>query len=234
MQQRSEPHESLDDFPTPPWATRALCEQLKLLGFDLPRQSVWEPACNRGYMARVLDEYFETTYASDIHDYGYSQQNNVLDFLIGWDPDVPHFDWLITNPPFRLAVGFIIRGLLVADYVAVLVRSAFDEGQNRYKDLFQNHPEIYAMPFVERVVMWQGVLLDPDVKVWQPAKDGDGGKMVKPSTATAYQWLIFGKNSNDKTQTIKKRIAPCRKLLTQIGDYPSLPDRLLKPEGKLI
>ena len=57
MQQRSEPHESLDDFPTPPWATRALCEQLKLLGFDLPRQSVWEPACNRGYMARVLGEY---------------------------------------------------------------------------------------------------------------------------------------------------------------------------------
>jgi hypothetical protein len=25
MQQRSEPHDSLDDFPTPPWATRALC-----------------------------------------------------------------------------------------------------------------------------------------------------------------------------------------------------------------
>ena len=26
MQQRSEPQDSLDDFPTPPWATRALCE----------------------------------------------------------------------------------------------------------------------------------------------------------------------------------------------------------------
>ena len=26
MQQRKEPHDSLDDFPTPPWATRALCE----------------------------------------------------------------------------------------------------------------------------------------------------------------------------------------------------------------
>jgi hypothetical protein len=29
MQQRSEPHDSLDDFPTPPWATRALCEFLR-------------------------------------------------------------------------------------------------------------------------------------------------------------------------------------------------------------
>ena len=29
MQQRSEPHDSLDDFPTPPWATRALCQHLQ-------------------------------------------------------------------------------------------------------------------------------------------------------------------------------------------------------------
>lgn len=29
MQQRSEPRDSLDDFPTPPWATRALCEWLR-------------------------------------------------------------------------------------------------------------------------------------------------------------------------------------------------------------
>jgi len=26
MAQRVEPHDSLDFFPTPPWATRALCE----------------------------------------------------------------------------------------------------------------------------------------------------------------------------------------------------------------
>ncbi len=35
MQQRSEPPDSLDDFPTPPWATRAICEFLKGLGFEL-------------------------------------------------------------------------------------------------------------------------------------------------------------------------------------------------------
>jgi hypothetical protein len=28
MQRRHEAHDSLDDFPTPPWATRALCERL--------------------------------------------------------------------------------------------------------------------------------------------------------------------------------------------------------------
>ena len=29
MQSRREPHDSLDDFPTPPWGTRALLERLE-------------------------------------------------------------------------------------------------------------------------------------------------------------------------------------------------------------
>lgn len=32
MQRRVEPLDSLDDFPTPPWATRALCEWLEKPG----------------------------------------------------------------------------------------------------------------------------------------------------------------------------------------------------------
>lgn len=33
MQRRVEAHDSLDDFPTPPWATRALCEWLEAQGY---------------------------------------------------------------------------------------------------------------------------------------------------------------------------------------------------------
>ena len=51
MAQRSEPRDSLDDFPTPPWATRALCEKLIGARHDLAGMSVWEPACGQGYMA---------------------------------------------------------------------------------------------------------------------------------------------------------------------------------------
>jgi hypothetical protein len=40
MAQRFEPLDSLDDFPTPPWATRALCGYLVQAGHDLaPRPS---------------------------------------------------------------------------------------------------------------------------------------------------------------------------------------------------
>ena len=51
MQRRSEPHDSLDDFPTPPWATRALLGRLELSG-----RVCREPTANRGHMVRVLAE----------------------------------------------------------------------------------------------------------------------------------------------------------------------------------
>ncbi|GLQ26117.1 hypothetical protein [Sulfitobacter pacificus] len=239
MQQRSEAKDSFDDFPTPPWATRALCKMLIELGYPILDSRVWEPACNRGYMAEPLGEFFKEIYASDINDYGYADQDTICDFLIEWGADLPKVDWIITNPPFRLAVDFILRGLAVANHVAVLVRVAFDEGRARYEQLFRDHPEVLALPFVERVVMWRGVLLDPDVPVWQPDKkqpiDPDAppvGKMVKPSTATAYQWLVFSKDHTGPTQ--KQRIAPCRKLLTRPGDYPPVPEHLRKPEGALL
>ena len=239
MQQRSEAHDSLDDFPTPPWATRALCEMLIKLGYPIRESVVWEPACNRGYMAEVLAEYFMAVHASDVHDYGYIQQDDVCDFLIDWATSRPKLDWIITNPPFRLGADFILRGLAVANHVAVLVRVAFDEGLARYEALFRDQPEAFSMPFVERVVMWRGVLLDPDVPVWKPDKKQSDdpaapplGKMEKPSTATAYQWLVFSNDADGPTQ--KHRIAPCRKVLTRPGDYPDVPAHLRKPEGLLL
>jgi hypothetical protein len=115
MQRRSEPHDSLDDFPTPPWATRALCRYLQGLsdeqtgwsGPQLSQMSVREPAANRGHMVRPLQEFFGRVEASDIHDYGAGFP--VQDYLFG--PPPPRTDWTITNPPFRLAEQFIKRGL---------------------------------------------------------------------------------------------------------------------------
>jgi hypothetical protein len=78
MAQRFESLDNLDDFPTPPWATRALCEYLTRMGLELGFMSVWEPACGRGHMARPFTEYFGTVHASDIHPYGHGA---VFDFF---------------------------------------------------------------------------------------------------------------------------------------------------------
>ena len=236
MAQRAEPVDSLDDFPTPPWATRALLRFLRDQGEPLHLQHAWEPACNRGYLARVLGEEFDHVHATDVHDYGWPGQAGIADFLIPWGQDAPDVDWIITNPPFRLGADFIRQALTYARRgVAMLVRTSFVEGVDRYRSLFQETPEAFVLPFVERVVMWKGVLLDPDVPIWKPDDKG-GGKAEKPTSATSYSWLVWRREDAAHLERTTRfvRIPPCRLELTRPGDYPPLPDHLKPPRGGLL
>jgi hypothetical protein len=197
MQQRKEAHDSLDDFPTPPWATRALCEWLISQGEDIDSQVVREPAANRGHMVRPLSEFFAGVAPSDVHDYGAGYP--VVDYLFGLDGDIASTDWTITNPPFRLAEQFIHRALgRSAVGVAVILRSAFLESDGRYKRLFKDRPPTDVLQFVERVPMFKG-RLDP-----------------KGGSATAYSWLVW-RSGNEPTRL--HWIAPCRKRLERPEDY---------------
>jgi ubiquinone/menaquinone biosynthesis C-methylase UbiE len=78
MAQRIEAQDSLDDFPTPPWATRAFIEHVLGGKKRVKSQVCLEPACGSGHMAKVLSEYFGKVKAADIHPYGYG---GVHDFL---------------------------------------------------------------------------------------------------------------------------------------------------------
>jgi hypothetical protein len=233
MNQRAEPHDSLDDFPTPPWATRAVCEKLMARGEPLASQRVWEPCCNRGFMARPLGEYFGRVFATDIHDYGWDGQDAVCDFLIDWGMDDPGVDWVFANPPFRLGLEFIQQALRYARRgVALFVRTNFVEGQGRYDALFRDTPEAVFLPFVERVVLWKGVLLDPDVPVSRWSEQAQRFVVTKPTSATSYCWLIFEQGHRGCGQM--DRIGPCRAELTRPGDYPPVPDHLRPMQGGLL
>src|ERR1039458_4492070 len=99
MSQRVEPDDSLDDFPTPPWATRALIEHVLTEHKPLLRNlTCLEPACGAGHMAKVLKEYFREVGSWDIFNYGYG---GVRDFLT-YPYEESSWDWVITNPPFNL------------------------------------------------------------------------------------------------------------------------------------
>lgn len=202
MQQRSEPKRSLDDFPTPPWATRALCEALTANGHDLLTKTVREPAANRGFMVRPLREYFGDVKASDIMDYG--QGWAVEDFLFPYQ--IEEVDWTITNPPFTLADRFVERALDTSRIgCAIIVRSAFLEGVGRYEKLFRDTPPALVLQFCERVAMVKG-RVDPDA-----------------SSATAYSWVVWLKGERDTRQ---RWIAPCRKRLERAGDYAAYRDEV--------
>src|ERR1019366_3346675 len=123
MGDRQEPDDSLDFFPTPPWATRALMERVMPVawGANCKNYKAWEPACGEGHIALVLNEYFGDLFASDIHNYC---GNNIRDFLtVGAIPS--EFDWIITNPPFGdKAIQFVLRALDLAQVgVAMFFRS---------------------------------------------------------------------------------------------------------------
>lgn len=198
MQQRSEPHSSLDDFPTPPWATRALWQFLRSQGFTAGG-SAREPAANRGHMVRVLSEVFDRVDAADVHDYGAGFP--VRDYLFG--PDPAPVDWTISNPPFRLAEQFIDRAFRTSRVgCAFLVRSAFLEGQRRYQDLFSMCPPAFVLQFSERVVMHKGRLAP------------------KGSTATAYCWVVFLRDHRSGVAELHW-VPPCRAQLERAGDYLS-------------
>lgn len=220
MQQRAEASDSLDDFPTPPWATRAVCEWIRTTCAPGPLTTVREPACNRGHMARVLGEYFGEVRGSDCHDYGAGYP--VRDYLFGDPPR--RTDWVITNPPFRLAEAFIDRALASSGQVAMFVRSAFTEGAGRYRALFAERPPSDILQFTERVVLWQGCLLDPDVPVTRWNARRGGFVVEKPASATAYCWVVWRRRDGG---TRFHWIPPgTRQRLTTPGDYPPLPEHL--------
>ena len=193
MQQRKEAKDSLDDFPTPPWATRALCSWLRDQGHEIEGLVCREPAANRGHMVKPLSEYFYQVEGADAYDYGAGFP--VQDYLFGALPSP--VDWTITNPPFRLAEQFIERALATSGGVAMIVRAAFLEGQGRYERLFSKTPPSHVLQFTERVVMHKGRL----------APEG--------STATAYAWLVWTGEPGTQLGWIR----PCRKAFEHAGDY---------------
>lgn len=205
MAQRVEPADSADLFPTPPWATRALVQWLGQQGVPVCAHSVWEPASGLGHMSRALEEFFASVKSSDAIDYGighetidFVDQESIPEWL--W----PSADWIITNPPFKLAEEFCHNAIRHAKVgVAMLVRTTFLEGVKRHRDLFSVTPPSYVLQFTERVPMHRGRL------------EANG------STATAYCWVVWIKG-DDSRDTRLRWLPPCRKMLERPDDYAAV------------
>ncbi len=202
MASRIEPPDSLEYFPTPPWATRALMVHVLGKRYSPLSLRYWmalEPACGEGHMVEPLREYFGGVFGTDIYDYGAGYQ--AADYL---DPSytIPKVDWVITNPPFSAGADFVRRSLDTSATrrgVAMLVRTAWMEGAERYKRLFAVRPPHIIAPFVERVPMVKGR--------WDP----------EASTATSYAWFVWLRGlAYGRTDVIW--IPPCRAALHRASD----------------
>lgn len=196
MAQRVEASDSADDFPTPPWATRALIEHVLSDKKTLTIQTCLEPACGAGHMAKVLKEYFREVQASDAYDYGYGLKRDFITHPF----ETNSVDWVITNPPFRLGEEFVLKALSIARQgVAILARTVFLESVGRYERIFYEQPPTKFAQFTERVPMVKGRLDS------------------KASTATGYAWLVWEKFGSQTPRLMW--VPPCRKSLERQEDY---------------
>lgn len=159
--------ETHDFYPTHPGATRAL---LTVEAFDGP---IWEPACGDGAMSRVLEACGQPVVSSDLIDRGYGEVGR--DFLMEWNPRSDH---VVTNPPFRWAMEFVDRALLLTRQpggkVAMFLRLAFLEGLERQR-WFAGTPLARVWVMSRRVPMARG----------KAAGAGDGHGVI------AFAWFVW-------------------------------------------
>lgn len=173
---------SLEYFPTPPWATRALVKEILVRHYmsSMKDKRVREPACGGGHMVRPLQELFGAVDYSDVADWGMKPEirdfcEESRDRLIEDGHAIPH--WIITNPPYEIATTFLDRALDIAiEGVAMFLRLGWLAGQERYHKIFSYRPPTYICPFSERVALIEGV--------WDP----------EASTATDYVWFVWIKD----------------------------------------
>jgi len=115
-----------DFYPTPAYVTKAL-----MAAEDIRHYDIWEPACGDGAMSNVLAEANHKVYVSDLEPR--LEGAKVADFLErGNHPTVEPMNWIITNPPFKLAAQFVERAKAYdPDKIAMFLKIQFLEGIGR-------------------------------------------------------------------------------------------------------
>ena len=146
-----------DLYPTrEPWVVAALAAHIDLRGL-----TIWEHACGDRHMVEPLRlAGCARVYASDIVDRG-AGQDEVLDYLSGQEPKLPHYDGMITNPPFgqggRLATAFIEAGLTrirrYGGLLALLLPLDFHSAKTRAR-YFGDCPDFVAQIVLRKRIVW--------------------------------------------------------------------------------
>lgn len=148
-----------DFYPTPPDVTEALLDNWTSLP---PRSCIWEPACGDGAISKVLEARGHIVQSTDLHPRGYGSVWSSIDFLAGGplsnvsgtDGQPVEFgrapQYIITNPPFKLAAEFIEHACsMELEGVAMLLKSQFWHARKR-TPLFHKHRPAMVLPLTWR------------------------------------------------------------------------------------
>lgn len=161
-----------DYYATPP---KAVEELLQVERFS---DSIWEPCCGGGHIAKVLLAHGFKVQASDLYNFGYGFSG--IDFLRV--PNAPKGADIITNPPYNQALSFVEHAVNIIEpghKVAMFLRINFLETRSR-RALFNRCPPKYVYVASSRF----GCAPNGDFLV-KP-----NGDLFYPS-AVVYAWFIW-------------------------------------------
>ncbi|HTM94890.1 MAG TPA: hypothetical protein VL100_03600 [Croceibacterium sp.] len=154
---------------------------------------IWEPACGRGAISRILEAAGHQLIISDLVDYATSDQfgevQQVRDFLESQPDDVPAVGAIITNPPYGALLNrFVAHALRVhrPRKMALLLNVNFYGGTENDDRNFalDEHPPARIHWFARRLPMmhrdgWDGPEAGSSMNtawfVWERQEDGGYG-----------------------------------------------------------
>jgi hypothetical protein len=177
-----------DLYETPPEATLALLRAERLPHW------LWEPACGRGAIVRILRAAGHDVVATDLVNYGEAitpPGYYGVDFLMEHKAPA-RCEAIITNPPFKLANEFVAHALDLCPRVIMLLRYAFYEagtGKQRKhllrKRVLDEIPPARIYVFRNRLPMMH--------------RDGwDGAKLERG--AQAFAWFVWDRAHTGPTE----------------------------------
>ena len=105
---------------------------------------IWEPACGKGNISKVLENDGFKVISTDLIDRGFGKGN--IDFLNCKKLIDPKVNVIMTNPPFSLATDFVKHAFEISNpdtWIIMYLKLLFLEGKARYK-LFKEYPLEYV------------------------------------------------------------------------------------------
>lgn len=170
----TEKERAQDDY----YATDPVAIDLLLLK-ENPSKNIWECACGEGHLSKALESRGYNVISTDLKNRGCGISG--VDFLLL--DETGDFDGdIITNPPYRLAMEFVLKALSQLKEgrkCYMLLKLTFLEGQERYRELFSKYPPKKIYSFPKRVMC---------------AKNGDfEGMKNGGGSAVAYAWFVWEK-----------------------------------------
>lgn len=172
-----------DDFyATDPKSLEMLLDRLKEDNFNL-HTNIWECACGKGHLSKVLENKGYKVLSTDLIDRGYGLVDEYTDFINGKYYTHTKFDGdILTNPPYKYAKEFVetaLNKIEYGNYVIMFLKIQFLEGKAR-REMFKRYPPKYIYVFSERQnPLRNGSALDEKGKKW--------------SSTMCFAWFIWEK-----------------------------------------